>query len=111
MAVRHKRIEPLTHSELGNPLLCPETPIFREHIHLQKTKVGSKGEIFPPKEIREKLGLTPGTAVELKIEDSKLMIRPIPSVNELLKRPAAVHITLEEFHKSRRELSKKAESL
>jgi AbrB family looped-hinge helix DNA binding protein len=77
---------------------------------LQKTKVGSKGEIFPPKEIREKLGLQPGTELDLKVEDSKLIVQAIPKVNDLLKRPTKVEITLEEFHKFRRELSKKAES-
>jgi len=77
---------------------------------LQKTKIGSKGEIFPPKEIREKLGLAPGTEVDLQIEDSKLIVRPIPSVIDLLKEPAQVTISLEEFHKFRRELSNRAES-
>ena len=78
---------------------------------LQKSKVGSKGEIFPPKEIREKLGLNPGTEIDFKVEDSRLIVRPIPKVRDILKEPARVTITLEEFHKSRRELSKKAESL
>jgi AbrB family looped-hinge helix DNA binding protein len=78
---------------------------------LQKTRIGSKGEIFPPKEIREKLGLVPGTEVDLQIEDSKLIVRPIPKVIDLLKEPAKVTISLEEFHKSRRVLSKEAESI
>ncbi|MDG6923009.1 MAG: AbrB/MazE/SpoVT family DNA-binding domain-containing protein [Nitrososphaerota archaeon] len=77
---------------------------------MQKTKVGSKGEIFPPKEIREKLGLRPGTEIDMKVEDDKLIVQPIPRVKDLLKEPAQVEITLEEFHKFRRELSKKAES-
>jgi len=77
---------------------------------LQKTRIGSKGEIFPPKEIREKLGLTPGTEVDLRVEDSKLIVRPIPTVKDLLKEPAKVTISLEEFHKFRRELNKKVES-
>jgi AbrB family looped-hinge helix DNA binding protein len=78
---------------------------------MQKTRVGSKGEIFPPKEIREKLKLNPGTELDLRVEDSKLIVKPIRSVNDLLKQPALVNISLEEFHKFRRELSKKAESL
>jgi AbrB family looped-hinge helix DNA binding protein len=77
---------------------------------LQKSKVGSKGEIFPPKEMREKLGLRPGREIDFKVEDSKLIVRPIPRVRDLLKEPAQVEITAEEFHKFRRELSKKAES-
>jgi AbrB family looped-hinge helix DNA binding protein len=78
---------------------------------LQKTKVGSKGEIFPPKEIREKLGLLPGTELDLEVKDSKLIIKPIPTINDMLKRPSKVEISLEQFHKLRRNLSKKAESL
>jgi AbrB family looped-hinge helix DNA binding protein len=77
---------------------------------LQKSKIGSKGEIFPPKEIRERLGLYPGTEIDLKVEDSKLIVRVIPKVNDLLKQPPLVEISLEEFHKFRKDLSKKAES-
>lgn len=77
---------------------------------LQKAKVGSKGEIFPPKEIREKLGLRPGTELDFKVEDSKLIVQAIPKVNDLLKQPPKVEITLQDFHKFRRQLSKKAES-
>ena len=78
---------------------------------MQKSKIGSKGEIFPPKEIREKLGLRPGMEIDLKVEDSKLIVRPIPKVNDLLNEPTQVEVTLQEFRKFRRELSKKAESL
>ena len=77
---------------------------------LQKSRVGSKGEIFAPKEIREKLGLRPGTEIDFKVEDEKLIVQPVPSINDLLKEPPQVEITLEEFHKFRRELGKKAES-
>lgn len=78
---------------------------------MKKSKIGSKGEIFPPKEIREKLGLRPGMEIDLKVEDSKLIVRPIPRVNDLLNEPTQVEVTLQEFRKFRRELSKKAESL
>lgn len=78
---------------------------------MQKAKVGSKGEIFPPKEIREKLGLHPGTEIDIKVEDRKLIVQPVLKVKDLLKEPAQVEITLEEFHKFRRELSRKAESI
>lgn len=78
---------------------------------MQKGKIGSKGEIFPPKEIREKLGLRPGTEIDIKVEDRKLVVQPVLKVKDLLKEPAQVEITLEEFHKFRRELGRKAESL
>jgi bifunctional DNA-binding transcriptional regulator/antitoxin component of YhaV-PrlF toxin-antitoxin module len=75
---------------------------------LQKTRVGSKGEIFPSKEIREKFGLLRGTELDLKVEDSKLIVQTIPKVNDLQR--TKVEITSEEFHKFRRRLSKKTES-
>lgn len=77
---------------------------------MQKSRVGSKGELFPPKNIREKLGLQPHTPVIYKIEDDRLIVEPIPSLQEVFNEPSAIEITLEEFHKHRKELSKKAES-
>jgi hypothetical protein len=43
-------------------------------------------------------------------EGDKLIVQPVSRVVDLLKEPATVKISLEEFHKSRRELSKRAES-
>jgi AbrB family looped-hinge helix DNA binding protein len=77
---------------------------------MQKSRVGSKGELFPPKEIREKLGLRAHTKVIYKIEEGRLVVEPIPSLEEVLKETPSVETTLEEFHKLRKELSKKAES-
>ena len=77
---------------------------------MQKSRVGSKGELFPPKNIREKLGLQAHTQVIYKIEDDRLIVEPIPSLQEVFKELPAVEITLEEFHKHRKELSQKAES-
>jgi len=77
---------------------------------VQKSRVGSKGELFPPKEIREKLGLHANTKIIYKIEAGRLVVEPIPSLEEVLKESPPVQITLEEFHKHRKELSKKAES-
>lgn len=77
---------------------------------MQKSKVGSKGEIFPPKEVREKLGLSPGTEIDIKVDDGKLIVQAVPRVKDLLKEPSQVEITIEEFHKFRKELGKKAES-
>ena len=77
---------------------------------MQKSRVGSKGELFPPKEIREKLRLRANTKVIYKIEDGRLVVEPVPSLEEVLGESASVEITLEEFHKHRKELSLKAES-
>jgi bifunctional DNA-binding transcriptional regulator/antitoxin component of YhaV-PrlF toxin-antitoxin module len=72
--------------------------------------VGSKGELFPPKEIRRRLGLRAHTKVIYKIESGRLVVEPVPSLEEVLKESLPVEITLEEFHKHRKELSWKAET-
>jgi AbrB family looped-hinge helix DNA binding protein len=77
---------------------------------MQKSRVGSKGELFPPKEIREKLGLRAHARVIYKIEDGRLVVEPVPSLEQAMKEPSSVETTLEEFHKHRKELSRKAES-
>lgn len=77
---------------------------------MQQGRVGPKGELFPPKEIREKLRLHAHVKVIYKIEDGRLVVEPIPSLEEVLKEPPSVEIALEEFRKHRKELSRKAES-
>jgi bifunctional DNA-binding transcriptional regulator/antitoxin component of YhaV-PrlF toxin-antitoxin module len=72
--------------------------------------VGSKGELFPPKEIRRRLGLRAHTKVIYKIESGRLVVEPVPSLEEVLKENLPVEITLEEFHKHRKELSRKTET-
>jgi len=72
--------------------------------------VGSKGELFPPKYIREKLALKPCTKVLYKIESGRLIVEPIPTIKEVLQENTPVEITLEEFHKQRKELSEKTET-
>jgi len=69
-----------------------------------------KGELFPPKEIRERLGLRAHVRVIYKIEGGRLVVEPVPSLEEVIKEPPSLEITLEEFHQLRKELSRKAES-
>ena len=66
--------------------------------------------MFLPKEIREKLGLRAHVKIIYKIEDGRLVVEPVPSLEDVLKEPPSVEVTLEEFHGFRRELSRKAES-
>jgi bifunctional DNA-binding transcriptional regulator/antitoxin component of YhaV-PrlF toxin-antitoxin module len=77
---------------------------------MQESRVGSKGELFPPKEIREKLGLQACTRIIYKIEQGRLIVEPVPSLKEVLQEKPTIEITLEEFHKQRKSLSKKAET-
>ncbi len=77
---------------------------------MAESRVGSKGELFPPKAIRKRLGLRPHMKVVYKVESGRLVVEPVPSPEEMLEEPPSVEITLEEFHGFRRDLSKKAES-
>jgi len=77
---------------------------------MSRNRVGSKGELFPPKEIRRRLGLNPHVKVIYRVEGGRLLVEPVPSLEEVLEEPPSVEITLEEFHGFRRELSREAES-
>lgn len=50
------------------------------------TKVDSKGRIVLPREIRERLNITPGTEVEVREEDGREIVRPKTNPDELLDR-------------------------
>ncbi len=77
---------------------------------MYKSRVGSKGELFPPKKLRKKLGLEPRRRVVYRIEKGRLIVEPIPSLEEVLSEPPAVKVSIEEFHDFRRELSRRAEA-
>jgi len=77
---------------------------------MAESRVGSKGELFPPKEMREKLGLRAHVKVIYKIEEGRLVVEPVPSLEEVLSETTSVEVTLDELHEFRKELSKKAES-
>jgi len=76
---------------------------------MTESRVGSKGELFPPKEIRESLGLRPHVKVIYKVVDGRLLVEPVPTLEDILREPPSLEITLEEFHAFRKELSRKAE--
>ena len=77
---------------------------------LTESRVGSKGELFPPKKIREKLGLKPHTKVIYRVEGGRLIVEPIPSIEDVLRESPFIEISLEDFHCFRREFSRKVES-
>jgi len=54
---------------------------------MAESRVGSKGELFPPKEVREKLGLKLHSKVIYKVEDGRLIVEPVPSLEEVLSEP------------------------
>jgi len=72
--------------------------------------VGSKGELFPPKAVKEALGLEPRQEVIYRVEAGRLIVEPVPTLEQVLRQPPAVTIALQEFKKFRRELSRRAEA-
>jgi hypothetical protein len=43
------------------------------------------------------------------MRESRLVIEPVPTIEEVIAMGTSVEITLEDFHKQRRELSSQAE--
>lgn len=48
--------------------------------------VDSKGRIVLPQEVRERLGITPGTEVEIHEEDGKAVVEPEDDPERILER-------------------------
>ena len=72
-------------------------------------KIGSKGEIFPPKKIREKLGLTPNQPIVMYIHQDNLIIRKLYSLEEILKTPPKMKISYHAWKQFKEELSEEYE--
>lgn len=49
-------------------------------------KVDSKGRIVLPQELRDALGITPGTEVEIHEEDGKAVVKPERDPDEIIER-------------------------
>ncbi|WP_231185833.1 AbrB/MazE/SpoVT family DNA-binding domain-containing protein [Haladaptatus sp. DYF46] len=50
------------------------------------TTVDSKGRIVLPQEVRERLGITPGTEVEIHDEDGKAVVEPEKNPEQIIDR-------------------------
>jgi bifunctional DNA-binding transcriptional regulator/antitoxin component of YhaV-PrlF toxin-antitoxin module len=62
-------------------------------------KVGSKGELFLPKEIREHSGFSPGDKIIFLASENEVRAIKALSVTEALKRKPFAKITFNEFEK------------
>ena len=60
-------------------------------------RVGQKGELFPPREVREEAGLKPGDQVIYKADRGRIEVVKIPGLREAFSRKKIAKITFEEF--------------
>ena len=67
--------------------------------------VGKKGELFPPKEIRDMIGLKSGGKVIYRVEKSELIVEPVSDILTAIKMPKFAKTTVKEFEKERKELA------
>lgn len=58
-----------------------------------KTIVSKKGQVVIPKEARDKLGLTPGTVLRVKVEGKRVILMPSQELPEELFVKAGSRIT------------------
>jgi AbrB family looped-hinge helix DNA binding protein len=74
-----------------------------------ESRVGSRGELFTTKEVRERLGLKPGGRVLMNVEGGKLVVEPVLELVELLSEQPDVEVTIAELEEDRRKLSEEGE--
>lgn len=67
-------------------------------------KIGSKGEIFPPKKIREKLGFEPNQPILLYIHQDQLIVRKLHSIEGILNVPPKTKISYHAWKQFKDEL-------
>jgi bifunctional DNA-binding transcriptional regulator/antitoxin component of YhaV-PrlF toxin-antitoxin module len=72
--------------------------------------VGTKGELFPPKKLREQAWLEPSSRVSYRVEGGRVIVEHIPTLDELLAKGPSVEISLAGFKRFRHELTKRAEA-
>lgn len=59
--------------------------------------VGSKGELYPPKKIKQLLDLKPKTRVRYRISPKGyLIVEIIPSLEDLMKEPPVASVSVDE---------------
>ncbi len=56
-------------------------------------KIGSKGEIFPPKEVREYLEFNKDQPVLMRVYPNRLIIQKFETLDKILSEPAKAKIS------------------
>ena len=73
----------------------------------EKRVVGSKGELFPPKKVREKAGFKPGDEIIFEASEGVIVVKKRISLREALRLPKYVEMAPEEWERESREENKK----
>jgi hypothetical protein len=68
------------------------------------SRAGKRGELYPPKSLREAVGIHPGTKVVFRLAGEKLEVEAIPSLEDVLRMGPITEITFEDFQRSRSQL-------
>jgi len=68
-------------------------------------RVGKRGEIYTSKEVRERVGIKAGGLVRATVKRGRLVIEPVPTVEELLG-DVVVEITPEEAERLSEEVQR-----
>ncbi len=70
-------------------------------------KIGRKGELYPPKEIREAVKLKPGDKVLYIAKQNKIEVIPLKTFKEALEDKPLVKISINEFEELTEEITNK----
>ncbi|HMF31885.1 MAG TPA: hypothetical protein VKK79_10740 [Candidatus Lokiarchaeia archaeon] len=71
-------------------------------------KVGSKGELFPPKKLRIEAGLVEGSEVVFRVSQGRLIVERLHPLAELVNKPSKVVVAIEELKQDRLQQSEDA---
>lgn len=71
--------------------------------------MGSKGELLPPKKLRDEVGLRPRADVLYRTEEGRLAVEPVPALRDVLRELPEVVIAPAAIRALRSKLSRKAE--
>ncbi len=77
---------------------------------LYRTVISTKGQVVIPKEVREKLGLVPGTVLRVRVDGKRVILEPVEEPPEDVFIEAGPRI-VEEVLKEAKSLSDKAARL
>ena len=65
-----------------------------------RVRVGKRGVIVIPKEVREKLGIVEGMILELNLEDDRIVLKTRDLWSELRKRGKRLKVSIDEAEKN-----------